>query len=443
MLTNIIKKTDGYKPAHWKFLPPGLEQVYAYLESRGTKTRIDRIEWFGLQYILQQHLAGVQVTTEKIASGGHMVGQWFKRGDVYNHEGWHHIFLRHGGRLPLRIRAQLEGTICDFNTPLLTVENTCPECAWLVGYIEPVLEQVWYPTTVGSLSLFVKGVLRYALEKSGSPEQLPWKLHDFGLRGASSMETAALGGAAHLVNFRGSDTGPAIELIEEFYLGNDPADTIPATEHGSIISWGEDHEEDAYRHALDAYPNGVLACVSDSYDLAHAVTDIFGGSLEDKVMERDGVLVVRPDSGDPTTTVMDVLTRLGDVFGYTENEKGYKVLDPHVRVIQGDGMEPESILKLTLHLMGAGWSADNVAYGMGGGLLQKVDRDMLRFAYKPSWVQVDGVGYDVSKHPAGEPFKASKKGRVGEDLPVIFENGTIVRRQTFSDIQARAQAGAW
>jgi nicotinamide phosphoribosyltransferase len=211
---------------------------------------------------------------------------------------------------------------------------------------------------------------------------------------------------------------------------------------------------------LAEYPDGSVACVSDSFDVFRACSEYWGGALRERVLERDGTLVIRPDSGDPATVVCQVLDILGARFPTTTNSKGYKVLNKHVRLIQGDGINFTSLGQILEAVAAHGWSADNIAFGSGGGLLQKLNRDTLKFAFKCSSVIVAGQERDVFKRPVTDNGKQSKSGRFklirvdgpqgssyatvkesdpGEDvLQTVFENGSLVGRTTFAEVRKRA-----
>lgn len=424
---NRLLLTDSYKLTHWRQYPPGTEHVYSYLESRGGLH--EEVVVFGLRYILDTYLAEPITDDEVLAASGivayHMgQGKTARGHDLFNGKGWRHIIDHHGGRLPIRIRAVPEGTVVPVGNVMMTVENTCPRCAWVTNYIESLLLHVWYGSTVATVSREVKRVIREALRITGDEAQLPYKLHDFGFRGVSSVESAAVGGAAHLVNFHGTDTLPAIDMLMRHYglrPWEMPGESIPASEHSTITSWGRAREVDAYRNMLEQYPDALLACVSDSWDIYAACSDLWGGVLRDAVMRREGTLVVRPDSGEPAVVVPKVLGILGNKFGTEINSKGYRVLDPHVRVIQGDGMTPETIRHLLSVLRHEGWSADNIAFGMGGGLLQHVNRDTQRFAFKCSQVTINGEQVNVYKDPVTDAGKRSKRGR----MALVRRGGTM------------------
>jgi nicotinamide phosphoribosyltransferase len=469
LASNLLLNADSYKASHWLQYPPGTDATFFYLESRGGV--YERTLFFGLQSILKEYLAqpvtAAMVDAAKAFFAAH--------GEPFNEAGWHHIVDAHGGRLPLRIRAVAEGTVVPTHQALLTIESTDPACFWLPSYIETLLMRVWYPITVATVSWHVKQAIREFLDKTSdhAAAELPFKLHDFGSRGVSSAESAALGGMAHLVNFRGTDTVLGVLAAREYYGEAMAGVSIPASEHSTITAWGREHELDAYRNMLRQFakPGAVVACVSDSYDLYHAIEAMWGGSLRDAVIESGATLVVRPDSGDPAEVVHRTLSMLNAAFGSTLNAKGYRVLN-HVRVIQGDGVNPDSIRLILERITHAKYSADNIAFGMGGALLQKLDRDTQKFALKCSAARIHGAWIDVFKDPATDHAKASKRGRLTlarhrehgtfktvalpdaaiagdaatlgdgwkDALQIVWENGVLVRDWTFAQIRARSEA---
>lgn len=459
---NIILLTDSYKLSHYKQYPAGTENVYSYFESR-VGASMPYTVFFGLQYFLRKYLSGRVVTPEKIEQAASIAKMHMgSEAGTFNREGWEYIERKYNGFLPIRIKAVPEGTKVPTSNVMLTIEALDPKCYWLVNYLETLLVQVWYPCTVATISHGVRETIRKGLETTGDVAGLPFKLHDFGFRGVSSVESAGIGGLAHLVNFQGTDTLRAIMCGIEFYDSGVCGFSIPASEHSTITSWGRDGEVDAYRNMLTQYPTGLVACVSDSFDIDNACTELWGDQLRDEVLNRDGVLVVRPDSGDIVPMVLNVLRRLGDAFGATYNDKGYRVLNDKVRVIQGDGCTPETIQQIVSAMIAMRWSIDNIAFGMGGGLLQKVDRDTQSFAFKCSSVVVNGEERDVFKQPKSDPAKNSKKGRLalvlGSDgevfnfetilesdlngrtnyLRTVFERGEVTVLDTFDKIRERA-----
>jgi len=462
MFDNLILDTDSYKASHWLQYPPNTTAAFSYVESRGG--RYDRTVFFGLQTILKSRL-GKPVTHAMVDEAAALLAV---HGEPFNEAGWRRIVDVHGGRLPVRIRAAPEGAVVPTHQALMTIENTDPECFWLPSYLETLLLRVWYPITVATISWHVKQTIRAALEKTSdnAEAELPFKLHDFGARGVSSQESAALGGLAHLVNFQGSDTLSAVLAGRAWYGEPMAAFSIPAAEHSTITSWGRANEVEAYRNMLTRFgkPGALFSVVSDSYDLFHAVRNLWGGTLRQAVIDSGATLVIRPDSGDPVAVVAKALQILDETFGAAVNSKGYKVLN-HVRVIQGDGVNPASIAAILDRIVADGFSAENLAFGMGGGLLQQLDRDTQRFALKCSAAKVDGRWVDVSKDPATDPGKRSKAGRLTllvdeagayrtvalaagqapesgwrDAMVTVWEDGALLVDQTLAEIRARSEA---
>lgn len=405
---NQILHTDSYKTSHYNQYPAGATRVSSYIEPRGGK--FDNVVVFGLQAFIKQYL----LTPIGLADILEAKDVCEMHGVPFNLSGWHRILDVHGGFLPIEIKAMPEGTVMGIQNAVVQVVNTDPELPWLTSYIETaLLRAVWYPSTVATLSRKMKGHIYEALKlTSDDPDgQLPFKLHDFGARGATSAESAMLGGMGHLVNFMGTDTLEAVVGARRFYNERMAGFSIPASEHSTMTSWGRLHEGDAYANLLAQYPTGLVSCVIDSYDTMNAVSHIYGDWLKNAVIRREGVLIMRPDSGNPVTMVLDVIDRAMDAFGHTVNSKGFRVLNEKVRAIQGDGMDEVSIPQLLANAYERGISVDNFAMGMGGGLLQKVDRDTMKWAMKANAIEINGVWNGVFKDPITDQVKRSKRGR--------------------------------
>ncbi len=422
MFDNIIKLTDSYKVSHAVQYPPGTTEIESYFESRGGEYR--ETAHAGLQYFLRRYLEGQVVTKEKIDAAERFLLPHLGPG-IFQRARWDYILEKHNGRLPVEIRSVAEGTIVPTGNVLMTIRNTDPECFWLTNYLETLLVQVWYPSTVATISREMKKILLAGLEKSGTPALIDYKLHDFGFRGVSSVESAGLGGFGHLVNFKGTDTMAALEVCEEIYHTPGAGHSIPAAEHSTITSWGKDGEVDAFRNMLTQFPEGLVAVVSDSWNIYHACKHLWGRELKSQVLSRkNGFVVIRPDSGDPTKVLPEILDILGKEFGALTNDKGYKVLPDQVRIIQGDGIRRSTLKGICDAVMAAGWSLDNLAFGSGGGLLQDCNRDTQNYAFKCSRAVVNGEERDVFKSPVGASWKKSKKGKLVLVKHRMFETAT-------------------
>ena len=459
---NILLNTDSYKVSMFKQYPAGTTGVYSYIESRGG--RYDKTVMFGLQAFIKEYLlepitqADIDIADEILTA----------HGEPFNREGWEYILQAHGGYLPVVIRAVPEGTVVPVKNVLATIENTDPKAFWLTTYLETaLLRAVWYPTTVATQSYKIKQVILDYLERTGDPSLIDFKLHDFGARGVSSLESAAIGGAAHLVNFMGSDTISGVLYAREYYNAGVAGFSIPAAEHSTVTSWGREGEVDAYRNMLTQFakPGSIVAIVSDSYDVFNAASKLWGEELREQVISSGATVVIRPDSGDPLTINQQLIEILGQKFGYTVNAKGFKVLN-NVRLIQGDGVNELSIRSILGGFMAMGWSADNIAFGMGGALLQQVDRDTQKFAMKCSSAQVNGEWIDVQKDPITDSGKKSKAGRVTlwksggefssgvkppagwtdkgfggwvEYMQTVYRDGQLIREFNFDEVRANAK----
>jgi nicotinamide phosphoribosyltransferase len=459
MFTNLILNTDSYKASHWLQYPPGMDGMFSYVESRGGQ--YSRTVFFGLQSILKEYLTRT-VTAADVAEAKELFAA---HGEPFNEEGWRYLVSEYAGRIPVTIRAVPEGSVVPVHNVLVTVEAVDPRCFWIASYIETLLMRVWYPTTVATISWHIKKLIgRYLRDTSDDPAgQLPFKLHDFGARGVSSQESAAIGGLAHLVNFKGTDTVAALLAARKYYGEPMAAFSIPAAEHSTITAWGRDGEEAAYRNMIRQYgkPGAIFACVSDSYDVFAAIEHLWGSRLKQAVIDSGATLVVRPDSGNPPDVVEKCAVLLDRSFGSTVNGKGYKVLN-HVRLIQGDGVNPDSIKQILERLKGAGFAADNIAFGMGGALLQQLNRDTQKFAMKCSAARIDGKWVDVFKDPVTDPGKVSKRGRLDlmrdgttreyltfaidatpasqpSELVEVFRNGQLTREWTLAEVRARSE----
>ncbi len=479
---NLVLCGDAYKYSHHKFYEKGTTKIYSYLESRGG--RFDATVFYGLQIFLKEFLQGVAITQVELDEAYDYLGTKhgvFGREDVFDKSKFQYIIDVHGGKLPVRIKAVPEGTVVNVKNVLLTIENTDDNCAWLTNFLETLILQIWYPITVATLSREVKKIVKKAFNETSSlPDDvadfvIEFVLNDFGFRGVSSVQSARNGGSAHLVNFRGSDNTIASKLIRDLY----DSDTIfglsvPATEHSIMTIKGEEGEVDMMRRVLEQYPTGIVACVSDSFHIFRACKDYWGGELKDLILSRPSEpgnqLVVRPDSGHVLNTLKEVFNILFDRFGFTLNEKGYKVLPPQIRVIQGDGVNIKSIAEVYKLLKDSKISAENIVFGMGGKLLQaEIDRDTQNFATKASFAIVNGELRNVTKSPTEmdenglliKSFKKSKQGMLKlikrnnkfetissmdkdfdlfeDELVMVFENGVITKEWKFEEIRENAK----
>jgi nicotinamide phosphoribosyltransferase len=471
--------TDSYKFTHPSQYVAGADRLMSYIESRGGD--YDETVFFGLQMILKEYfltpMTHKQVDNIMAFQTAHFFGA--KVEDL-------EIALRavvddYNGLMPVTIKAVPEGMVVPTHNVLATIESSVEDerIVGLVTYIETMLVRLWAPTTVATISYNIKKIIYDGLLKSAddADAEIGFKLHDFGSRGVSSMESAAFNGAAHLVNFLGSDTTVGIMAANIGYNEEMAGFSIPATEHSTTTSFGRDGEEDLVDRMFEKFakPGAIFATVIDSYDPINFVDNI-APKYKERLRASGATWVLRPDSGDPVVTPVEIVRRLARTYGFTYNSKGYKVLD-NVRVIQGDGIDINDVRQIVALLLEENFSISNIAFGMGGGLLQKNNRDTQKFAMKACAVHVDGVWRDVYKDPTiydattWEPirssFKKSKAGRLelmynGTDfktvrveevadyvsqgyepqLETVYDNGVLVRDMTFAEVRSNARIPA-
>ena len=463
---NFILRTDSYKLTHWKQYPEGMQTVYSYLEARGGE--FEKTIFFGLQYYVKKYLSKVRVTMADIDEAEMFSELHFGTKENFNRAGWEYIVKRLGGKLPIRIMAVKEGTLVPVLNVLASIENTDPNAYWLTNVIETMLMKLWYPITVATNSFYCKKMIREALEQSGGiTEGLLFKLHDFGYRGVSSEETAGIGGMSHLVNFLGTDTVRGIVFADNYYDAGVAGFSVPASEHSVACSFGIEKEKEYFVNMLQTYKTGIVSIVSDTYDVYNFI-ETMSTEYRDLILGRDGVTVFRPDSGDPVEVNSKLIDMLWDIFGGTYTEDGYKVLVPQVMLIQGDGIDRAMLNKLMKMLISKRYSVDNLTFGSGGGLLQKFDRDTCQFAIKASYGTrlIDGKlhKFEIKKDPVTSHGKKSKGGRLKlhkaghafttisstdtpepmfisycDELEIVFENGEIVREQSFDDVRKTSE----
>lgn len=454
---NLLFRTDSYKVGHWKMLPKGANYLYSYLESRGGL--FDKVIFFGLYPILKNYLSK-GFTQEDIKEAHDFYLKHFGR-DLFNTKGWESILNKYNGKIPLIIKAVPEGSLVPVKNVLM--DMSCDEFPWLVNYFEGLLQKVWYPTTIATNSYQSKLLIKKYLEETqGNIDSLPFKLHDFGYRGVSTEEQAEIGGMAHLLSFSGSDNIPSVIAAKDLYNEPMAGFSVPASEHSIETFFGENEEKEYILTMLREFPEGTMSCVLDGYNIYNAAKRLSEDpEIKEEILKRNGTFVLRPDSGNPLEVLDKIFDILWQGFGGTYNDKHYKVLDNHIRVIQGDGIDYKMIGQICEMLKTKGFSTDNIVFGSGGGLLQKFDRDTQKFAIKASYGEINGKGVNLYKNPITSSMKSSKKGKLKliraykntfttisssdtdsfnsyvNSLETVFENGEIKKKYTFQEIRDR------
>jgi len=442
---DILLGTDSYKMGHSLMYPDDTTHIISYFESRGGmfsngSRTFDDIVFFGLQYFLKEYLSA-RISLEDVWETAAFAEE---HGVPFDDKMWLRVVQENYGRLPVRIRALPEGTIVKPGMPLFTVENTMPGAHGVVSYLETELTHVWQPITVASYSWALRQTLRKYYDISGTEaETFDFRVHDFGGRGASSRESAMLGGMAHLaVGWRGTDTVVAIDGARSYYNEPMAGFSVPATEHSVMTAWGPDRELAAYTQMMSRFGKrgGIVSIVSDTYDV-HNVVDNIMPQIRNTAESYGATPVVRLDSGDAIRNVLLTLDSLSSSYGYTVNDKGYHVLNG-VRILQGDGVNLHAVEDILDVMTRYQWSIDNIVFGIGGALLQKHDRDTFKFAFKACGVR-DGQSPDtyrpIKKQPKhGGEWKTSKGiDELDTSKFVTVFNGSISHNNDFSDIRER------
>jgi nicotinamide phosphoribosyltransferase len=479
---NPITMIDGYKADHRRQYPTCTQFVYSNWTPRMSRIEGQKdVYLFGLQYFLKKYLMEEFDKFFK-ANVDEVCSKYERRMLGYlgpNSIGSDHIRALHKlGYLPLKFCAIPEGSKIPLRMPMVTVENTHPEFAWLVNYFETIMSNVlWLPCTSATTASTYRKVLNDAAEGTGSELGfVSWQGHDFSFRGMAGPEAASLSGAGHLLFFTGTDTIPAIDLIEDYYTP--PKDyfiggSVAATEHSVMCAGGEESEMQTYDRLLDLYPSGVVSVVSDTWDFFGVLTNILP-ALKDKIMARNGKLVIRPDSGDPVKIICGdpdaegsakkgTVELLWDTFGGTITETGHKMLDGHIGCIYGDSITLERAEAIVKQLEAKGFASGNVVFGIGSYTYQYKTRDTFGFAMKATWVQIDGKGVAIFKKPKTDNgMKNSAKGRLAvlkdehnpgklilvdeanlwqekySILQPVWQDGKFIKEEGFDTIRQRA-----
>lgn len=461
---NFLCATDAYKGGHYRMYPKDTEGTRLYIAPRGAMGKEAREEFVttGFKYYVDTYLKPNQP------------GPFTKRDLEKAMMIWNQIGIPHGkdGKnreypfpveqfrklidkpLPVTIYGFAEGTVSEsYNTPIGVIECTDPEFFWLPGFMETAFQRaIWYPSTIATYSRNLKKVVREFYDKNVKPEDrwsLEYRVHDFGARGATCGEQAGIGGAAHLINFSGTDTIEACEYLIDNY-GILPPDicTPPAAEHATITAHGPDinAERTALIRMIKEFAGRLFSFVSDSYNFRDLIRLVWCDPEIIKAIRESGAIpVVRPDSGDPIRETIYALGELAKAWGYTENGRGYNVLNG-IAMIYGDGMDMESTRSLYQAMHEEKWAANNMVVGMGGGLLQKnLDRDRMKWSMKLFQVKRNGIWMNVQKRPATQKDKIAWNPEKGVNLDHMvhyYGKNLLSLPEAVHDFQAIRQRAA-
>jgi nicotinamide phosphoribosyltransferase len=445
---NPLLLTDGYKTGHHQQYPKGTTLVYSNFTPRSNKYApkgCDQVVSFGQQMVMKQIHEAFEKEFFHLPKE-HVCAEMKRELSMYlntDYDVSHFEALWDLQYLPIAVKAIPEGTLVPIKVPVLTIYNTHPDFYWVTNYLETILSNLlWKPMTSATIAHQYRKVLTKWQEKTDAEKSwfIDWQGHDFSMRGMDSVEAVISSGVAHLTSFMGSDSLPAIYGARKYYGAEGPvAGSVNATEHSVMCAGGKEDEVETFRRLLETYPTGILSVVSDTWDLWKVCTEHVV-TLKEEIMNRDGKLVIRPDSGDPvdilcgsdpvyatstkTPEQAGVIELLWDVFGGTVNEQGYKVLDPHIGAIYGDSITIERADEICRRLEAKGFASTNVVLGIGSFTYQYNTRDTFGFAMKATYVEVNGEGREIFKDPITDD--GTKKSATGLLCVATDNEGKLV-----------------
>jgi nicotinamide phosphoribosyltransferase len=483
MYIRALHAVDGYKTGHIYQFPPKTQYVYSNFTCRSDKhfgglPDFDhKVVFFGLQGVCQWLLIKLWNDTFFHQPKDEVVSYYRRRMDNYlgvGSVGMDHIEALHDlGYLPVKIKALPEGSRVDIRVPLYTIVNTHPDFYWVTNYLETQLSaELWLPTTTATKAFEYRRLFEKYADLTGVDKSIvDYYGHDFSARGMEGIFSGQVSGAAHLLSFAGTDTVAAIDYLEDYYDGL-TGKSVPATEHAVMCMGGEENELETFRRLItEVYPSGIVSIVSDSWDFWKVITE-YARILKPEIMNRDGKVVFRPDSGDPVKIIAGdsyaskgspeykgAVQCLWDIFGGTYTSTGHRTLDPHVGTIYGDSISLEVGDNTLYRLSNNNFSFANEVYGIGSFSYQFVTRDTLGTAIKATWGVVDGKPREICKDPKTDSgLKKSAKGLLRVEfehghyvlydqqtpeqeqqglLETVFENGKLVKFQTLDEIRDR------
>lgn len=487
---NPLTCIDFYKAGHRQQYPNGTSLVVSNLTPRsGRHANVadkNAIVFFGLQYFIKNFLQEIFTDNFFNRPKNEVVEVYKRRMDTSLGKDSipvDHIEALHDlGYLPIEIKALPEGSVVPVGVPCMTIHNTHPDFFWLVNYLETILSTyMWLPCTSATTAYNYRKLINSYTKLTGSPEWFPdWQAHDFSFRGLSSLQAALISGAAHLCFFKGTDTVPAIDLLEQYYGANADKEmvggSVPATEHSVMCMGGESDELQTFKRLItEVYPKGIVSIVSDTWDFWKVIGE-YAPKLKQEIMAREGKLVFRPDSGNPVdiicgTSLVEAhptleekgaVEVLWDIFGGTTTSTGHKLLDSHVGLIYGDSITYEVAEEILRKLAVKGFASANIVFGVGSYTYQYVTRDTWGFAVKATFGIVNGKARNIFKAPKTDD--GTKKSAVGlltvgrgadgrytldqqatqaqfesstNLLETVFKNGKLLKETTLEKIRKR------
>lgn len=490
--TNALLLCDTYKCCHDRMYPNNLKTLMSYWVPRKSMFQNEenqKMVFFGLQAFIQEYLVEYFQNNFFKIPLDEILTTYKKYLNIQLGEGNYDIekivLLHNIGYLPLQISAIPEGTKVNMGVPCISVTNTDERFAWLVQWIECILQaELWKPCNHATIGNMYYRIAKHWYDKTVDSDIDPrMAFADFGMRGMSCMNEAVRCSAAWLLSANKTSSIPALPYIDKYYDADCSFNHIGigavSTEHSVMgANYALDGDEETFVKKLltELYPNTSFSMVSDTYDYWNMVNNIIP-SLKDEVLAHNGKLFIRPDSGDQYETVINTILSLWDNFGGNLNTKGYKVLDPHIGVILGDGCTQNVVKKIYKELERLGFAANNVIFGVGAFCFTAIfegdkmivnTRDTYGVAMKATYGVFDEQELMIYKDPKtdSDSLKKSHKGLVfverdGDNFKVtdgllyetyleyqqthqmalrpVFINGNMYNRESFTTIRKRLE----
>lgn len=486
--TNPMLLIDYYKAVHAEMLPEKMTKSVSYFTPRMSRIgRWDKVVMFGLQGFIKTYLIDYfnkeffeRPFEEVVAEYQRVLDNTLGAG-VYGIEKIKK--LHRLGYLPIEIVALPEGTRVPMHVPMFGITNTHPDFAWLPQALESLISaESWHPMIAATVGYTYREIVNryYDLTCDDGLEKAK-ALGAFDFRGEECTDSAVKAGAGWCLSFLNTATVPVVPWLEQMYCCDCTKEPVafgsPSTEHAVMCSnFAVDGDEITFLRRLltEIYPNTSVSVVLDSYDYWNVIENILP-QLKEEIMNHNGCMLMRGDSGDCVEVVTKTVFKLWEEFGGTVNSKGYKVLDSHVKAIYGDSITVQRCEQIYRILEENGFACSNVALGVGSfsfqcieedGVLKPFTRDTFSSCIKATYCEIDGKPYPIFKDPKDGGFKKSQKGccTVSEEngelqytdelnweeasseenlLQTVFKDGVLIKEQSLQEIRNRLHAGAF
>ena len=482
---NSLLLCDFYKTVHAEMLNPKMTKSVSYFTPRMSRVnRWDKVVMFGLQAFCKTYLMDHFNKNFFSRPEGEVIEEYRRVLDNTLGKGVYDIGkiirLHRLGYLPIEITALPEGTMVPMKVPMFGITNTHDDFAWLPQALESLISaELWYPMITATVGKTYRDIVdKYYKETCADDIPRRKALGSFDFRGDMGLDAALKAGSGWCTSFVNTATVPVVPYLETMYncdcTNEEVAFGAVSSEHFVMCSnYAVDGDEETFirRMLTELYPNTSFSCVLDSYDYWNVIDNIIP-KLHDEIMAHNGCMLMRGDSGDCVEIVTETVFKLWDQFGGTINEKGYKVLDPHVKAIYGDSITVQRAEEIYQILMENGFAAQNVALGVGSfsmhcieedGELKPFTRDTFSSCIKACYAEVDGKEYPIFKNPKEGGFKKSQKGLchvhtedgeitytdgyVSSTLPgdnmlePIFKDGKLIKEYTLREVRDRLHGG--